>query len=85
MGEKVQGHPTRNQPYEGSGKRPSSSFHGLPGATNRVSIHRRGAALPPYGKVQNAVDRDVRRNKRPHRSPQYVQKSDGTARMSGAQ
>ena len=26
MGAKVQGHPTRNQPHEGSGKRPSSSL-----------------------------------------------------------
>ena len=77
MGAKVQGHLARNQPHEGSGKRPSSSLHGRPGATNRISIHRRGAALPLSGKVQNAADRDIRRNKKPHRPPQYVQKSDG--------
>ena len=74
MGPEVEGHPTRNQPHEGSGKGPSSSLHGRPSTTNRISIHRRGAALPPYDKVQNAADRDVRGNKRPHRPPQYVQK-----------
>ena len=73
MGAKVQGHPVRNQPHEGSDKKPSSGLHGRPGATNRVSIHRQGAALPPSDKVKNATDRDVRRNKRPHRPPQYVQ------------
>ena len=83
MGAKVQGHPARNQPHEGNGKWPSSSLHGRPGATNRISIHRWGATLPPSGKVQNAANRDGRRNKRPHRSPQYVQKSYGTARISG--
>ena len=46
MRAKVQGHPARNQPHEGSGKRPSSSLHGCPGAANRISIHRHGAALP---------------------------------------
>ena len=85
MGAKVQGHPARNQPHEGSGKRPSASLHGRPSATNGVSIHRRGAALPPSSKVQNAADRDVRRNKRPHKPPQYVQKSDGIARISRAE
>ena len=65
MGAKVQGHPARNRPHEGSSKRQSSSLHGRPGATNRVSIQLRGAALPSSGKVQNAADRDVRRNKRP--------------------
>ena len=49
MGAKVQGHPTRNQPHEGSSKRPRSSLHGRPSVTNRISIHRRGAALPPSG------------------------------------
>ena len=46
MGTKVQGHSARNQPHEGSGKRPSSSLHGRPGTTNRISIHRQSAALP---------------------------------------
>ena len=49
------------------------------------SFTARGAVLPPSGKVQNAVDRDVRRNKRPPRPPQNVQKSDGTAWMLEAQ
>ena len=57
MGAEVQGHPTRNQPHKGSGKGPSSSLHGHPGTTNRIFIHRWGAALPPSCKVQNAVDR----------------------------
>ena len=84
MGVEVQGHPARNQPHEGSGKGPSSSLHGRHSTKNRISIHCRGAALPPSDKVQNAADRDVRQNKRPHRPPQYVQKSDGTALISGA-
>ena len=82
VGAEVQGHPARNQPHEGSSKWPSSSLHGRPSTTNRIPIHSRGAALPSSSKVQNAVDRDVRRNKRPHRPPQYIQKSDGTARIS---
>ena len=77
MGAKVQGHPTRNQPHEGSGKIPNSRLHGCPSTTNRIPIHCRGAALPPSDKVQNAADRDVRRDKRPRRPPQYVQKSYG--------
>ena len=80
---KVQGHPTRNQPHEGSIKRPNSSLHGCPGTTNRIPIHSRGATLPSFGKVQNVADRDVRRNKRPHGPPKYIQKSDGTAWISG--
>ena len=83
VGAEVQGHPARNQPHEGSGKGPSSSLHGRLGTTNRMFIHRRGVALPPSDKVQNAVGRDVRRNKRPHRPPQYVQKSNGTTWISG--
>ena len=47
MGAKVQGHPARNHPHEGSGKRPNSSLHGCPGTTNRIPIHHRGATLPP--------------------------------------
>ena len=65
MGAKVQGHPAINQPHEGSSKGPSSSLHGRPGTTDRIPIHRRGAALPPSDKVQNAADRDARRNKSP--------------------
>ena len=84
MGAEVQGHLVRNKPHEGSGKGSSSSLHGRLGTTNQISIHRRGAAPPPSGKVKNAADRDVQRNKRPHRPPQYVQKSDGAARISGA-
>ena len=83
MGEKVQGHPVRNQPYEGSSKGPSSSLHGRPGTTNRIPIHSRGAALPSSGEVQNAADQDVRWNKRPHRPPQYIKKTYGTAWILG--
>ena len=85
MGAEVQGPPTGTQPHEGSCERPNSSLHVRPGTTNRISIHHRGASLPPSGKIQNAADRDVRRNKRLHRPPQYKQKSNGTARISGAQ
>ena len=56
MGAEVRGHPTRNHPHEESSKGPSSSLHGRPGTTNRISIHRRGAALPPSDEVQNAAD-----------------------------
>ena len=59
MGEKVQGHPARNQPHEGSSKWPSSSLHGRPGTTDRIPIHGRGATLSSSGKVQNVVDQDV--------------------------
>ena len=59
MGAEVQGHPARNQPHEGSNKGSSSSLHGRPGITNRIDIHNQGAALPSFGKVQNAADRDV--------------------------
>ena len=83
MGAKVQGHPVRNHPHEGSGKRSSSSLHGHPSATNRISIHHRGAALPSSNKVHNAANRDIRRDKRPHRPPKHVQKSDGTTWISG--
>ena len=72
MGAEVQGHLARAQPHEGSGKRQSFDIYGRSGATNRIPIHSRGAALPSFGKVQNAADRNVRRNKRPHRSPQYI-------------
>ena len=34
VGAKVQGHLVGNHPHEGSVKRPSSSLHGRPGATN---------------------------------------------------
>ena len=74
MGAEVQGHPARTQPHEGSSKGPSSSLYGRPSATNQIPIHSRGAALPSSGKVQNATDRDIRRNERPHRPPQYIQK-----------
>ena len=56
MGAKVGGHPARNQPHEVSGKGPSSNLNGRPGATNRISIHHRGGALPLSGKVQNAAN-----------------------------
>ena len=74
MGVEVQGHPARNQPHESSGKGPSSSLHGRPGTTNRISIHGRGDAVPPSGKVQNAADRDVRWNKRPHRRAELLRR-----------
>ena len=74
MGAEVQGHPIRNQPHEGSGKGSSSSLHGRLGTTNRIFIHRRGVALPPSGKVQNVVDRDVRINKRPHRRAELLRR-----------
>ena len=83
MGAEVQGHPARTLPHEGSSKGPSSSLYGSLGATNRIPIHNRGVALPSSGKVQNAVDRVILQNKRPHRPPQYIQKSNGTARISG--
>ena len=34
VGVEVQGHPTRAQPHEGSGKGPSSGLYGRPGTTN---------------------------------------------------
>ena len=83
MGVEVQGHPARNQPHEGSSKGPSSSLHGRPGTTNQIPIQSRGATLPSSDKVQNDADRDVLQNKRPHRPPQHIQKSDGTARILG--
>ena len=43
VGAKVQGHPTRNQPHEGSSKRPSSGIHRRPSTKNRIPIHSRGA------------------------------------------
>ena len=72
MGVEVQGHPARNQPHEGSSKGSSSSLHGRPGTINQIYIHRQGAALPPSGKIQNVVDRDVQRNKRPHRGDELL-------------
>ena len=74
MGVEVQGHPTRNQPHEGCGKGPSSNHHGRPVTTNRISIHRWGVALPPSGKVQNAADRDIQQNKRPHRRAELLRR-----------
>ena len=62
MGAEIQGHLTRTQPHEGSSKGASSSLYGRPGATNRISIHSRGAALPSSSKIQNVVDRDIRHN-----------------------
>ena len=59
MGAEVQGHPTRAQPHEGSGKGPSSSLHGHPGTTNRIPVHSRGVALSSSGKIQNAANRNV--------------------------
>ena len=69
MGAKVQGHPTRNQPHEGSGKRPNSRLHGRPSTTNRIPIHRRGAALLPSDKVQNVVVHFI--GARTYRKPSY--------------
>ena len=74
MGAEVQGHPARNQPHESNGKGPSSSLHGCPGTTNRIFIHGRGDVVPPSDKVQNVADRDVRRNKRPHRRAELLRR-----------
>ena len=74
MGAEVQGHPARNQPHEESGKGPSSSLHGRHSTTNRISIHRRGVALPPSGKVQNVVDPYIRQNKKPHRRAKLLKR-----------
>ena len=74
MGVEVQGHPARNHPHEENGKGPSSSLHGRLGTTNCISIHCQGAALPPSDQVQNAADRDVRRNKRPHRRAELLRR-----------
>ena len=84
MGAVFQGHLARAQPHEGNCKRMSSSLHRRFGTANRVPVHIRGAALPPPCKVQNASDRNVRRNKRPCRLPQYLQESDGATRIPGS-
>ena len=82
VGAEVQGHSARAQPYEGCSKRPSFGLYGRFGAKTLIPIHSRGVALPSSGKVQNATNRNVRRNERPHRSPQYIQELDGAARIS---
>ena len=52
MGAKVQGHPARDLPHEGSGKGPSSSLHGCPGATNRIFIHSGVLQFPLLAKFR---------------------------------
>ena len=66
MGAEVQGHPTRAQPHEGSGKGPSSSLYGRPGTTNGILVHSQGVALPFSYKIQNVANRNIRQNERPH-------------------
>ena len=81
MGAAFLRHLKRAQPHEGNYKRASSDLHGCLGATNRIPIHGRGTTLPFHSKVQNASDRNVRRNKRSYRPPQYLQESDGATRI----
>ena len=81
MGAAFLRHPIRAQPHEGNCKRTSSSLHGYFGTTNKIPVHDRGTTLPPPYEVQNASDRNVRRNKRPCRPPQYIQESDGATRI----
>ena len=83
MGSVFLGHPARAQPLEGNCKRASSSLHGCFGTTNRIPIHGRGTTLPSPCEVQNASDRNVQRNERPFRLPQYLQESDGATRIPG--
>ena len=83
MGAAFQVHPARAQPHEGNCKMTSSSLHGRFGTVNRIPVHSRGAALPPSREVQNGSDRNVRRNKRPCRPPQYLQEPDGATRIPG--
>ena len=64
VGAEVQGHPTRNQPHEGSSKGPSSNLYGRLGITNRIPIHSWGVVLPSFGKVQNVVDQECRESRR---------------------
>ena len=66
MEAEVQGHPTRAQPHEGSGKGSSSSLYGHHGTINGIPVHSRGVALPSFVKIHNAANRNVRRNERPH-------------------
>ena len=81
MGAALPGHPVRAQPHEGNCERTSSSLHGCFGATNRIPIHGRGTTLPSPNKVQNALDRNVRRNERFCKPPQYLQELDGATRI----
>ena len=76
-------HLTRAQPHKGTCKRTSSSLHGCFGTTNKIPVHDRGTALPSPCKVQNASDRNVRRNERPCRPPQYLQESDAATQIPG--
>ena len=83
MGAAVPRHPTRAQPHEGNRKRTSSSIHGCFGTTNRIPVHGGDNTLPSPNEVQNAVDRNVRRNERSCRPPQYLYESDRAARIQG--
>ena len=83
MGASFLRHPTRAQPYDGNCKRTNSSLHGCFGTTNRIPVHGWGTALLSPCEVQNASDRNIRRNERPYRPPQYLQESDGAARIPG--
>ena len=48
-----------------------------------VPVHGWGTTLPSPCEVQNASDRNIRRNEIPCRPPQYLQKSDGATRIPG--
>ena len=73
-------HPTGAQPHEGNCKRTSSSLYGCFGATIKIPIRSRGTTLLSPSEVQNASDRNVRRNERSCRPPQYLQESYGAPR-----
>ena len=76
-------HPARAHPREGNGERTSPSLHGCVGTTNGVPVHGRGTTLPSPNEVQNAPNRNVQRNEKSCRPPQYLQESDGATRVPG--
>ena len=81
MGAAFLRHPTRAQPHEGNCKMTRSSLHGSFGTTNGIHVHGRGTTLPSPNEVQNALDQNVRWNKRSCGPPQYLQESDGATRI----
>ena len=83
MGAAFPRHPIRAHPHEGNYKRTSSSIHGCFGIKNRIPVHDRGTTLPLPCEVQNASDRNIRRNEIPCRPPQYLQESNGVTRIPG--
>ena len=83
VGAAFSGHPARAQPCEGNGERTSTSLHGRVGTANRVPDHGRDTTLPSPSEVQNASNRNVQRNKRSYRPPQYLQESNRATRVPG--